>query len=210
MAKFQTIANRAKKLYDLTLRKRADFNKEEEAAAAKHEAQASTGAGRTLRVEYGLNYREFRSRGTIFLLSLAAVERYLKTEARPGFNVCPKCLVKMTRLQTCEGDPEGIRQDSKCPECGDIYGCTKANQSLLRTKYGSSDPKWKPLVKGDPPGFSFGSNHIRSTINLIRGSKDAGEGVLKILIGLDNYLDQQAENWRTERKELIEAGEMAG
>jgi len=210
MPTFESIKKRAFTLYDLTLRKRDEFNKEEEKAAAEMEAKASTGRGRTLRIEYGLNYRSFRGRGATFFFSLSAVQKYLKEEAKTGFNVCPDCVVKMTRLNTCEGDPEGMRQDSKCPKCGNIYGCTKAHQSFLRTKYGSSDKKWKPLVDGDPPSFSFGSNHIRSTINILRNSKDAGPDVLKTLIALDAYLDEQAASWRQSRKELIEAGEIAG
>lgn len=211
MAKtFDILARKAPK-FGFSLVKREDFNKHEEEAAAQQEARASTGMSRTLQISYGLRRNKaLMAQGAVFFFSLNAVADYLKNHAQPSFNICKRCLVEMTRLGTCEGDPEGIRQDSKCPKCGDIYGCTKAHQFLLRTKYGSSDPKWKPLVSGDPPSFSLSSNWIRSTINLIRNSKDAGPKVLELLISIDNQLDNQAQLWRENAKDLIESGEIAG
>lgn len=54
----------------------------------------------------------------------------IPTRTRYGYcHTCPK--TKLKRLKTCDGDPEGIRADQKCPKCGAIYGCTKACQSVL-------------------------------------------------------------------------------
>jgi len=207
---FDNLAKKSPK-FGVSLIKREDFNKHEEDAAAQQEARASTGMSRTLRITYALRRdKALKAQGAMFFFSLKAVDDYLKKHAQPKFNICKRCLVEMTRLNSCEGDPEGIRNDSKCPKCGDVYGCTKAHQFLLRTKYGSSNPKWKPLVSGDPPSFNLSSNWIRSTINLIRNSKDAGPKVLELLISIDNQLDQQAKDWRDERKAAIESGEIAG
>jgi hypothetical protein len=207
---FDKLAKKSPK-FGVSLVKREDFNKHEEEAAAQQEAKASIGMSRTLRITYALRRDQaLKAQGAMFFFSLKAVDDYLKNHARPKFDICKRCLVEMTRLKSCEGDPEGIRNDSKCPKCGDIYGCTKAHQFLLRTKYGSSNPSWKPLVSGDPPSFNLSSNWIRSTINLMRNSKDAGPKVLELLISIDNQLDNQAQEWRRQRKADIESGEIAG
>lgn len=139
---------------------------------------------------------------------LAALQEEIRN--RLPYDHCTRCFVKMENLKTCEGDPEGIRHDKKCPKCGDIYYTTKGGCSFLRTKYGSSQRNWKPLVQGDPPGFVLDSNWIRSTINLIRNSKDAGPRVLELLISIDNLLDDDAREWREERARQIKDGEIAG
>lgn len=211
MAKtFDILANKASK-FGFSLIKREDFNKHEEEAAAHQEARASTGMNRTLYIPYGLRRNKAeKAQGAIFFFYLRDVNDYLKNHAQPSFNICKRCLVEMKRLDTCEGDPEGIRHDSKCPKCGDIYGCTKALQFLLRTKHGSRDPKWKPLVANDPPSFSLDSNWLRSTINLLRENKNDATKIVEILDDMNFRLNNQAQLWNENRKDLIESGEIAG
>lgn len=48
------------------------------------------------------------------------------------YGYCHKCPnTKLQDLSSCIGDPEGIRNDQKCPKCSAIYGCTKAHQRML-------------------------------------------------------------------------------
>ncbi len=207
---FDILANKAPK-FGFSLIKREDFNGHEEDAAATMEAKASTGMSRTLHIPYGLRRKKAKkAQGAMFFFSLRDVADYLRNDARPLFNICKKCLVEMKRLDTCEGDPEGIRHDSKCPKCGDIYGSTKFSQFLLRTKHGSRDPKWKPLVANDPPSFSLDSNWLRSTINLLRENKNDATKIVEILDDMNFRLNNQAQLWNENRKDLIEAGEIAG
>ncbi len=52
---------------------------------------------------------------------------------RPKYGYCHTCPnTKLKDLKTCDGDPEGWRHDSICPQCQTVYGCTKACQSVLR------------------------------------------------------------------------------
>lgn len=208
MPTFQSLAKKAP-LYNLELVKSEDFSKKENLAAGQMEAKASQGMSRTLHIAYGLR-RGGNSNFTMFFFSLSAVAEYLKTEARPKFNICHDCLVPMTRLKTCEGDPEGIRSDSKCPKCKSIYGCSKSSQFLIRTKYGSSDKKWVPLVEGDPVNFVVGSNLLRSMIAVLRNSKDSGPEVLRYITSFEQYLDKDADEIRKEHAAAVESGDRAG
>lgn len=207
---FDKLAKKAP-FFGFSLIKREDFNKHEEEAAAQQEARASTGMSRTLRITYVLRRDQaLKAQGAMFFFSLKAVDNYLKNDARPKFNICKKCLVEMTRINSCEGDPEGIRNDSKCPKCGDVYGCTKARQFLLRTKYGSSNSAWKPIVKGDPERFSIDSNWLRSNLQSIRETKNLQPKIVHILDDFDNYLNEKAKYWRQKCKDSIDAGDRAG
>lgn len=208
MPTFQSLAKKAP-LYNLDLVKREDFSKKEDLAAGQKEAKASQGMSKTLHIAYGLR-RGGNSDFTMFFFSLAAVEAYLKTEARPKFNICHDCLVPMTRLKTCEGDPDGIRSDSKCPKCGSVYGCSKAAQFLIRTKYGSSDKSWKPLVEGDPVNFRLASNHLRSFIAVLRNSTDSGPKTLVHIQQFEQSLDKLADEVRKEHAAEVAAGDRAG
>jgi hypothetical protein len=40
--------------------------------------------------------------------------------------LCKTCGGKLKMLPTYEGDPEGIRHDRKCSNCGQVWGVTKA------------------------------------------------------------------------------------
>lgn len=208
MPTFQSVAKKAP-LYSLKLVKREDFSKKEEQEAAQKEAKASQGMNKTLRITYGLQ-RGGGSNFTMFFFSLAAVEKYLKTEARPGFNICHDCLVPMKSLKSYEGDPEGMRNDSKCPKCGSVYGCSKAAQFLIRTKYGSSDKSWKPLVEGDPVNFRLASNHLRSFIAVLRNSTDSGPKTLVHIQQFEQTLDKLADEVRKEHAAEVAAGYRAG
>jgi hypothetical protein len=37
------------------------------------------------------------------------------------------CKGRLKRLNTCVGDPEGIRADRQCRKCGQFYGCSKSS-----------------------------------------------------------------------------------
>lgn len=43
---------------------------------------------------------------------------------------CRKVL-RLVLLDTVDGDPEGIRRDRRCPECGGVMGCTKSRLTKL-------------------------------------------------------------------------------
>lgn len=207
---FKYLASLAPK-YGYELLMRSQFNTSEIQKAAREELTITTSAGTRVDTFLYCLRRNGDKKGVLskFFFSLKEVNDFL-TSLKPHGDLCHRCLIPMTRLNTCEGDPEGLRNDFKCKKCGDIYGCTRSSMNLLRTKYGSNNPTWKPLVSGDPQYFTITSNWIRSTINLIRNSKDAGPKVLELLISIDNQLDEQAKTWRDEMKELIESGEIAG
>lgn len=82
-----------------------------------------------------------------------------------------------------------------------INSYLKENGYLERKPQGKNPIlPWKPLVHNDPPFFNVSSNWIRSTINLIRNSPDAGPKVLELLISIDNQLDSQAKKYQENRK----------
>jgi len=62
----------------------------------------------------------------------ASIGKPNRGSAGQKWGICPDCDTKMKQLKTCEGDPEGIRKDHKCPGCGSIWGCSKAIMSIVR------------------------------------------------------------------------------
>lgn len=45
--------------------------------------------------------------------------------------MCKFCNVKLDKLVSVIGDPEGIRNDRKCPKCGAVFGYTRSSESVL-------------------------------------------------------------------------------
>ena len=45
---------------------------------------------------------------------------------------CKDCGGVMKILPSIEGDPEGIRHDRLCLECGQVWGCSKAHFFRIR------------------------------------------------------------------------------
>ena len=127
---------------------------------------------------------------------------------RTPYDHCQDCQVKMTMLESKEGDPEGLRNDYKCPKCNSVYGCSKGGTFLLRTRHGSSLKSWTPLVEGDPVNFSLGSNLLRSTIALLRNHGNAN--VLITAQSLERILDSQAKEIREENEAEVRTKQRAG
>ena len=46
--------------------------------------------------------------------------------------VCKVCRGACEFLNSCDGDPEGIRRDRRCTACGRVWGVTKGTVRLLR------------------------------------------------------------------------------
>jgi hypothetical protein len=208
----KTFDNLAKKapFFGFSLIKRENFNKHEEEIAAYKEANASTGLSHTLRIQYALRRDgSVKAQGAVFFLSLKNVATYLKEDAVPKFDICKRCLVKMERLNTCEGDPEGIRAGSKCPKCGDIYGCSRSSQFFMRNKHGGPRD-WKPAVKGDPVSFVLSSNWLRSAIEFVREHRNDENKVLEFVHMFEKKLNEDAKDMRAIRKSQIKSGEIAG
>jgi hypothetical protein len=50
------------------------------------------------------------------------------------------CTGRLKILGTCYGDPEGIRSDSRCSKCGQIYGCSKSSLfKMTKEQYSTGD-----------------------------------------------------------------------
>ena len=53
----------------------------------------------------------------------------MKTKSK---EICKECGGELSLLPSREGDPEGIRHDRICNECGVIWGCSKAALFRIR------------------------------------------------------------------------------
>jgi hypothetical protein len=53
---------------------------------------------------------------------------------------CKKCAGSLARLDTSNGDPEGIRKDRICLNCGTVWGFTKADYYELESEENHKKP----------------------------------------------------------------------
>lgn len=60
------------------------------------------------------------------------LEELFEVEDKTTDLECKSCGTECESLKTCDGDPEGIRRDRRCPSCGSIWGVTKGCMHLLR------------------------------------------------------------------------------